>query len=35
MSDLSVSKKLVPYKPKNKVRFVTASLRCVCPSLTA
>ena len=25
MSDLSVSKKLVPYKPKNKVRFVTAA----------
>ncbi len=25
MTDLSVSKKLVPYKPKNKVRFVTAA----------
>ena len=25
MTDLSVSKKLTPYKPKNKVRFVTAA----------
>jgi methylmalonyl-CoA mutase len=25
MTDLSVAKKLVPYKPKNKVRFVTAA----------
>jgi methylmalonyl-CoA mutase len=25
MTDLSIAKKLVPYKPKNKVRFVTAA----------
>ncbi|MBL8427335.1 MAG: hypothetical protein JNM16_07710, partial [Dechloromonas sp.] len=25
MTDLSVAKKLSPYKPKNKVRFVTAA----------
>src|SRR5574343_1290329 len=25
MTDLSVAKKLAPYKPKNKVRFVTAA----------
>ncbi len=25
MTDLSVSRKLVPYKPKNKVRFITAA----------
>ena len=25
MTDLSVAKKLAPYKPKNKLRFVTAA----------
>ena len=25
MTDLSIAKKIVPYKPKNKVRFITAA----------
>ena len=25
MTDLSIAKKLLPYKPKHKVRFVTAA----------
>ena len=25
MTDLSVPKKLLPYKPKNKLRFITAA----------